>query len=88
MKNGKQIQVPAEDAAYLRQHHRYQSAPEMAKALKRATVTIYAYMDALGLERKPREIDRRHPFKRQNRKLEVVFLARRIENKQRKKPNE
>lgn len=78
--------VPDQDATYLHANHKTQSVPEMAKELKRASATVYQYMETLGLEPKGRDIKRDHPFKRQNRKLETLFLGRRIENGARKKP--
>lgn len=81
----KKIEVPADDARYLTENHKSQSVPVMAKALRRASATVYGFMDALGLPPLQREISRNHPFKRQNRKLETLFLGRRIENGQRKK---
>jgi hypothetical protein len=77
--------VPEQDAAYLRAHYKTQTVPEMAKELKRASTTVYGFMEALGLEPKGRQIKKDHPFKRQNRKLETLFLGRRIENGVRKR---
>lgn len=85
MNEPKQITVPDQDAAYLHANHKTKSVPEMAKHLKRANGTVYGFMAALSLEPMARKIDRQHPFKRQNRKLETLFLGRRIENSQRKK---
>jgi len=76
--------VPQELAIYLRQTYQAKSVPEMAKQLKRANKTIYDYMEALGLSPKGREFPASHPFKRQNRKLETMFLGRKIENSNRK----
>lgn len=84
MTNEKTVKVPHADAEYLRSNHRRQSVPDMARQLKRANGTVYAFMEALGLSPKAREIKSQHPFKRQNRKLETLFLGRRIENSQRK----
>ena len=49
----------------------------MAKELKRASATVYQYMDTLGLVPKGREIRRDHPFKVQNRRLEAVIIENR-----------
>lgn len=76
----KPIKVPDQDAAYLREHHTTQSVPEMAKILKRATVTVYKFMEALKLTPKGRVIHYDHPFKKSNRKLEKFLVHQRIEN--------
>lgn len=76
--------VPDQDATYLRANYKTQSVPVMAKHLKRSNGTVYGFMEALGLEPLGREIPRSHPFRRQNRKLETLFLGRRIQNSSKK----
>lgn len=69
--------VPDQDATYLHANHKSQSVPQMAKHLKRASATVYNFMDALGLEPKGRVIDKTHPFVRANRKLRAVLIDER-----------
>lgn len=76
----KKIDVPEQDATYLHANHQIQSVPEMAKELKRANVTVYKFMEALGLPPMARVITRDHPFRRANRHLEKNLLLNRIQN--------
>jgi len=57
----------------------------MAKALKRAAVTIYSWMAELKLPPKARVIHRDHPFKVGNRRLETTLKTFRDANEHRKK---
>lgn len=82
-KKMKPTEVPTADAEFLKLNHKKKSVPEMAKALKRANVTVYAYMTALGLEPKARVITRAHPFRVQNKKLETMLTGYRIANSNR-----
>lgn len=81
----KKIVVPNQDATYLHANYKTMSVPAMAKILKRANATVYGYMTALKLKPKEYKPATHHPFKRQNRKLETMFLGRRIHNGQLKK---
>lgn len=78
------IQVPKADADFLRKNYRTKSVPVMAKELKRASATVYGFMQELGLEPLARKIHSNHPFKRQNRKLETMLKGFRIANEGRK----
>lgn len=62
-----------EEKSYLTENHKSKSVPEMAKHLKRAAVTVYGFMDQLGL--KPRGRDNsEHPFRVSNRRLEALLI--------------
>lgn len=84
MSNKKQTTVPAQDAAYLHANHKTMSVPQMAKSLKRASVTVYDYMGLLKLKPKGRVIDKTHPFVRQNRQLRATLIDERQERAKQK----
>lgn len=61
-----------EEKTYLRENHKNKSVPQMAKHLKRAAVTVYGFMDQLGLQPRGRD-NENHPFRASNRRLETFL---------------
>jgi hypothetical protein len=70
------------DKKYIADHYQHTSAPDIAKTLRKANKTVYDYLKAQGWTPwKPASKPHGHPFRRQNRKLETMFLNRQKENK-------
>lgn len=79
------LNVPDADAKFLQQHYRSMSVPEMAKKLKRAAVTVYGFMAALGLPPRGRLIDNSHPFVQANHRLRATLQTFKDANEDRRK---
>lgn len=70
-----------DDKKYIADHYQHTSAPDMAKTLRKANKTVYDYLKVKGwTPYKPASKPHGHPFRRQNRKLEVMFSAFKAQN--------
>lgn len=74
-------ELTPDEKKYVDENYKTMSAPAIAKALKRTGATIYAHYALHGLEPLKNTPGHAHPFRTANRRLEAVFIKRKIENR-------